>query len=91
MKHVALDFNFVREQIEDKTLPIIYIPNDLQQTDILMKALRQRPFLDLRLKLNDEFLGCIEVWARTIVKIDIPYLHTISYNENVIRTSDIIG
>lgn len=60
MKHIALDFNFVQEHVEEGKLQVLHIPNTRQLADILTKPLRIVPFLLLWKKSTstlDEFEG----------------------------------
>lgn len=54
IKHAAVDFGFVRERVENKTLEVEYISNTLQRADVLTKALRPTPFKELRVNLISE-------------------------------------
>lgn len=55
IKHVALDFRFVRESVERKTLTVEHISNTLQKAYMLTKALRPARFLKLRSNLFDVY------------------------------------
>lgn len=50
IKHVAMDFQFVRERVEDKRLMVKHISISL---NIPTKALRLKPFWELKYKLID--------------------------------------
>ncbi|CAN0920957.1 Retrovirus-related Pol polyprotein from transposon RE2 [Linum grandiflorum] len=51
-KHIALDFHFIREQVEQGTLQISYLSTTDQIADIFTKALSRSRLHDLRLKLQ---------------------------------------
>lgn len=51
-KHVALDYHFVREQVQNGTIAIRFISSADQIADILTKPLAKGPFLFLRDKLR---------------------------------------
>ena len=50
-KHIALRYNFIREQINDGHIHIEYLPTEDMTSDILTKALGPNLFLHLRPKL----------------------------------------
>lgn len=50
-KHIALRYNFIREQISDNHIVIEYLPTQDMTSDILTKALGPTAFLHLRPKL----------------------------------------
>ena len=55
-KHIQLRFNFIREQVKDKTISMKYLPTTDMISDILTKPLGPTAFLYLRSKI----LGSIE-------------------------------
>lgn len=55
MKNVALDFNFMRERIEEIRLNVVHISNTYHRTNILTRALRPQPLLELRTKLTNDY------------------------------------
>jgi hypothetical protein len=50
-KHIALRYNFIREQIAENNILIEYLPTEDMTSDILTKALGPSAFLHLRPKL----------------------------------------
>ena len=52
MKHIEIDYHFVREQVKMKNLCIGYLATKDQTTDILTKALPRSHFLFLKSKLH---------------------------------------
>ena len=50
-KHIQLRFNFIREQVKDKTITMKYLPTTDMISDILTKPLGPTAFLYLRSKL----------------------------------------
>lgn len=52
MKHLALDYNFVREQVQAKTLRVSHISSSDQLVDALTKPLPRTQFLDLSSKIG---------------------------------------
>ncbi|XP_078444730.1 uncharacterized protein LOC144713877 [Wolffia australiana] len=52
MKHVEIDFHFVREQVAANNLRIAFISGRSQLADVLTKSLPKQPFLHHRSKLN---------------------------------------
>ena len=48
MKHVALDYHFVHEQVSDGSLKVLHINSHDQLADALTKPLSRSPFLRLR-------------------------------------------
>jgi hypothetical protein len=52
MKHVEIDFHFVREQVARKLLDIWFISSQDQVADIFMKPLAERQFEVCRDNLN---------------------------------------
>lgn len=55
MKHMTLDYNFVRERIEERRLQVIRISNTQQQVDVLTKELGLLLFQQHQTKLANEF------------------------------------
>lgn len=51
MKHVEIDFHFVRDLIAEGTLDVRYTPAEEQVTDALSKPLSWLHFSSLRIKL----------------------------------------
>jgi hypothetical protein len=51
-KHVAIDFQFVRELVASKDLEILFVPSANQIADVLTKPLVSRRFHHLSYKLN---------------------------------------
>jgi hypothetical protein len=47
-KHIALRYNFLRDEIENGTIIVQYLPSGDMTSDILTKALPTGPFLHLR-------------------------------------------
>jgi len=54
MKHVALDYHFVRERTENGELEISFVPGKLQKADILTKPLPPAKFESQRSELVSE-------------------------------------
>ena len=52
MKHVALDYHFVRERVTDGSLLVRHINTFDQLVDALTKPLTRAPFLRLRSKIG---------------------------------------
>lgn len=52
MKHLAIDFHFVRELVHNKTLQVEYISTDSQVADALTKGLSAPRFDFLKHKLH---------------------------------------
>ena len=50
-KHVEIDRHFIREKKEGDEIKFVYIPSNLQTTDILTKTLPMAHFEDLSCKL----------------------------------------
>lgn len=44
MKHVKIDRHFIKQEIEDCGINLVYIPIGLQEADILTKAMNERGF-----------------------------------------------
>lgn len=51
-KHIALDFHFIRENVENGTLKICYISSVDQLADIFTKPLSKDRIISLRTKLQ---------------------------------------
>ena len=47
-KHIALRYNFLREEIKNGTISMTYLPTDMMISDILTKPLGPTDFLRLR-------------------------------------------
>ena len=52
MKHVALDYHFVREQVSSGLLKVLHINSQDQLADMLTKPLTRAPFLRNRSKIG---------------------------------------
>ena len=52
MKHVALDYHFVHENVTDGSLRVQHVHLADQLADVLTKPLGRRPFLLLRSKIG---------------------------------------
>ena len=52
MKHIALAYHFVREQVQNGTLRVSYVSTDDQLADVLTKPLHRPQFDSLVSKLN---------------------------------------
>jgi histone deacetylase 1/2 len=52
MKHVALDYHFVREQVNAGHLKVFHISSKEQLADVLTKPLPRSPFLSFRSKIG---------------------------------------
>ena len=52
MKHVALDYHFVREQVTNGLLKVLHINSTDQLADVLTKPLSRQPFLLFRSKIG---------------------------------------
>ncbi|CAH9110456.1 unnamed protein product [Cuscuta europaea] len=52
MKHVAIDFHFVREQVANGSLRVVHVPTHDQLADSLTKPLHRKLFLSHRSKLG---------------------------------------
>ena len=51
MKHVRIDRQFIKQEIEDGGIKLVYIPTGLQEADILTKAMNKQEFEVIRGKL----------------------------------------
>ena len=67
MKHIKVDFHFVREQVASIKLRVCVISGKDQTSDLLTKPLPKSRFLQLQSKLN--FLPALCLWGN--VKEDI--------------------
>lgn len=67
LRHVTMDSHFVRERTEEGSLIVKHIFGTLQQDDILTKALRQKAFEDLRVKLLGTFPTSLKGNVKTII------------------------
>lgn len=52
MKHVALDYHFIREQVQNGALRVIHVSSTDQFTDALTMALPQQRFQQLMIKIG---------------------------------------
>ena len=52
MKHVAIDFHFIHEQVQNGTLRISHVSSDDQLADALTKPLPKSRFLSLKSKIG---------------------------------------
>ncbi|KAL6334026.1 hypothetical protein AAG906_000080 [Vitis piasezkii] len=52
MKHVAIDFHFIREQVQNGTLRVSHVSSDDQLVDALTKPLPKSRFLSLKSKIG---------------------------------------
>ncbi|KAJ0456165.1 putative RNA-directed DNA polymerase [Helianthus annuus] len=52
MKHVALDYHFVREKVSNGSLKVFHINSKDQLADVLTKPLSRVPFLQIRSKIG---------------------------------------
>ena len=52
MKHVAIDFHFIREQVQNGTLRVSHVSSDDQLADALTKPLPKSRFLSLKSKIG---------------------------------------
>ena len=52
MKHVAIDFHFIREQVQNGTLHVSHVSSDDQLADALTKPLPKSQFLSLKSKIG---------------------------------------
>lgn len=51
-KHIDIRHHYVREQVEDKTIKLVYVASELQAADILTKALPGPKHTEDRKKLG---------------------------------------
>lgn len=73
MKHIALDYHFVREQVQAKTLCVAHICSISQLADALTKPLSRALFLDLSSKIGFVLPSILNGH----VSIDIIYLELV--------------
>ena len=52
MKHAAIDFHFIREQVQNGTLRVSRVSSDDQLADALTKPLPKSWFLSLKSKIG---------------------------------------
>lgn len=52
IKHVVIDFHFVREQVANRRLKVTHVHSSDQFTDSLTKPLARAPFLSHRTKIG---------------------------------------
>ena len=52
MKHIAIDFHFIREQVQSYALRVAHVSSSDQLADALTKALSQPQFLQLKSKIG---------------------------------------
>lgn len=52
MKHISLDYHFVREQVQDKRLQVSHVSTKDQLADILTKPLAAGKFNDITSKIK---------------------------------------
>lgn len=52
MKHINVMYHWLREQVEDHKIKLIYVPSEDQRADILTKNLEPKPFEHLRHSLG---------------------------------------
>jgi len=55
IKHITVDFNFVRERVDKRILEVVHIPNTKQRADVLTKALKLTSFLELKVNIIDDY------------------------------------
>lgn len=52
MKHVRIDRHFIKQEIEDDGINLVYIPTGLQEADIFTKTMNKQGFEVIRGKLG---------------------------------------
>lgn len=52
MKHVAIDFHFIRDQVQNGVLRVAHVSSTDQLADALTKPLPRACFLDLKFKIG---------------------------------------
>ena len=52
MKHVAIDFHFIRDQVQSGSLRVAYVSSSNQFADALTKPLSQTQFITLKTKIG---------------------------------------
>ena len=52
MKHVAIDFHFIRDQVQNGVLRVAHVSSADQLADALTKPLPRARFLDLKSKIR---------------------------------------
>jgi hypothetical protein len=52
MKHVAINFHFIREQVQNGILRVSHVSSDDQLADALTKPLTKSRFLSLKSKIG---------------------------------------
>ena len=52
MKHVAIDFHFIRDQVQNGVLRVVHVSSEDQLADALTKPLPRAHFLDLKYKIG---------------------------------------
>jgi hypothetical protein len=52
MKHIALDYHFIREQVNSGQLKVLHVSSKDQLADVLTKPLSRAPFLSFRSKIG---------------------------------------
>ena len=85
MKHIEVDFHFIREQVTARQLHVCVISSQDQIADLLTKALPRQRFLLLRSKLN--VLPAFHLWGG--VKERTHDRQSFSHDETVIIVSTV--
>ena len=70
MKHISMDYHFVREQVQSGKLQVSYVSTKDQLADILTKPLPSSKFEDFRVK-NKVTNGNLILRGRIIAKSDL--------------------
>ena len=52
MKHVAIDFHFIRDQVQSGRLRVAHVSSEDQLANALTKPLSRTPFLTLKTKIG---------------------------------------